>query len=103
MVPESYWGEFMAVAMESIKLDVTVFVPTSALPAYDVICRYAQAVVSMVIAKLKRVKIDEEDEILMMHTALACATVAEQIPHVIKRVKARWKNQWKLRWQSICI
>ena len=79
-------AKFMAVAMESIKLDVTArSVPTSALPAYDVICRYAHAVVSMVIAKLEREsKLTEEDEILMMHTALACATVAEQIPHVIK-------------------
>ena len=69
-----------------LKLDVTArSVPTSVLPAYDVICRYAHAVVSMVIAKLEREsKLTEEDEILMMHTALACATVAEQIPHVIK-------------------
>ena len=52
MVPESCGAKFMAVAMESTKVVVTArSVPTSALPAYDVICRYAQAVVSMVIAK----------------------------------------------------
>jgi hypothetical protein len=79
-------AKFMAVVAETTRIDyIERSAPTTALPAYDLVCRYATSVITTLVGRLEREStLSEADELLAMHTAIACGTIAEQIPHVIK-------------------
>ena len=82
----SIGAKFMCVVGEAVRIAcVDRSAPTTVLPAYDLVCNFSLAVLRMLVARLESEnKLGESKEILAMHTAQACAIVAEQLPHIIK-------------------
>ena len=82
----SIGAKFMCVIAETVRIAcIDRSAPTTALPSYDLVCHFSLAVLRMLVGRLQsQTTLQEADEILAMHTAYACAIVAEQLPHVIK-------------------